>query len=50
MGFYRTARHAGAEEYGKARAERYGKQALYVRVFGFVALAAFLGYCYVIGH
>jgi uncharacterized membrane protein len=50
MGFYRTARHAGAEKYGEARAERYGRQALWGRVIGFAALAAFLAYCYVIGH
>jgi hypothetical protein len=50
MGFYRTARHAGAEEYGKARAERYGRQALWARVIGFAAIVAFIGYCWIIGH
>lgn len=41
MSFFQTARRAGAEEYGRRRAESYGRQARAGAVFG-VLLAALL--------
>lgn len=50
MGFFGTARHEGAKVYGAARAEKYGRQEKAIRVVGFLALVAFLTYCYFLGQ
>jgi len=44
MSFFRTAWHAGAAEYGRARAEKYGRAARGLTALGFlVALALLAG-------
>ena len=50
MSFWSTARHSAATEYGRVRAESYGRRAKAFRALGWVLLAAFVGYCWVIGH
>lgn len=49
MGFFQTARRAGAEEYGKARAEKYGRQERWFRIVIALAVVAFLFYCWTLG-
>ena len=53
MGFFETARKAGAEAYGVARAEKYGKQEKAKRVaavVAIIALALFVLYLYQLGQ
>jgi hypothetical protein len=40
--FFKQARSAGAAEYGRARAERYGRRAKAARVLGVLAAGALL--------
>lgn len=40
MSFFKTARHAGAMEYGRVRAEKYGRHARGVAVLGWLAAGA----------
>lgn len=39
MSFYKTAWHAGAAEYGRARAEKYGRRAKALTMLGVLAAA-----------
>jgi hypothetical protein len=50
MGFFDIARAAAAEEYGKNRAEKYGKQERLIRWIAFFAILGFLIYCYILGQ
>jgi hypothetical protein len=53
MGFFETAHKAGAEAYGAARAEKYGRRAKAVRVIqliGIVVLAIGIVYLWSIGQ
>jgi predicted lysophospholipase L1 biosynthesis ABC-type transport system permease subunit len=40
MGFFARARAAGAEEYGRRRAEAYGRTAQFLRLLGLLAIVA----------
>jgi hypothetical protein len=50
MGFFRTARHEAAKEYGAARAEKYGRQERRLRWILAFLIFAFLIYCYILGQ
>lgn len=39
MSFYKTAWHAGAAEYGRTRAEKYGRRAKALTMLGMLAAA-----------
>lgn len=42
MSFFKTARNAGAMEYGRVRAEKYGRQARGWALLGWLAAAVLL--------
>lgn len=48
--FFKTARAAGAAEYGRARAERYGRRAKAARVLGALAACVLLLATVAAGH
>lgn len=50
MSFFRKAWYSGAEEYGKARAEKYGKIARLGNWIAFLSIMAFVGYCWHLGQ
>lgn len=50
MGFFSTARHEAAKEYGARRAEKYGRQERRLRWFVAFAIFLFLIYCWIIGQ
>jgi uncharacterized membrane protein len=50
VSFWSIARNAAAAESGRARAEQYRRRAQFWRVVGWVLVASFLGYCWIVGH
>jgi hypothetical protein len=48
--FFKQARAAGAAEYGRARAERYGRRAKAARVLGALAVCVLLLATVAAGH
>lgn len=50
MSFFRRAWHAGADAYGQARAEQYGRRAKAAAVLGIVAILMLVAACWYVAQ